>query len=114
MAALGFCLDRAGAGDERDVRSADEDVAARRGNADDGVFGFGVAADELVGLGDGDALDDAGQGFEDAEVDCAVIAGDADGGAGGAGDGMGFEAEAFDALADGANLLLGGVGLHDD
>ena len=27
---------------------------------------------------------------------------------------MGFEAKAFDALADNANLLLGGMGLHDD
>ena len=112
--ALGFGFDGAGAGDERDVWTADQDVAARRGDAEDGVFGFGVAADELVGLADGDALDDAGERFEDAEIDGAVIAGDADGGAGGSGDGMGFEAEAFDALADGADLLLGGMGLHDD
>jgi len=112
--ALGFGFDGAGSGDERDVGSADEDVAARRGNAEDGVFGFGVAADELVGLADRDAFDDAGKRFEDAEIDGAVIAGDADGGASGSGDGMRFEAEAFDALADGADLLLGGMGLHDD
>ena len=59
--------------------------------------GFGVAADELVGLADGDALDHAGKRFEDAEVDGSVIAGDADGGASGPGDGMRFETEAFDA-----------------
>ena len=94
--------------------AADEDVAARSGDAEDGVFGFHVAADEFVGLADGDAFDDAGERFEDAEVDRAVVAGDADGGACGAGNGMGFEAEAFDACADGADLLLGGVGLHDD
>jgi hypothetical protein len=27
---------------------------------------------------------------------------------------MGFEAEGFDAIADGADLFLGGMGLHDD
>jgi hypothetical protein len=27
---------------------------------------------------------------------------------------VGFEAEAFNATADGADLLLGGMGLHDD
>ena len=31
-----------------------------------------------------------------------------------AGDGMGFEAERFDAVADGADLFVGGVGLHDN
>ena len=75
---------------------------------------FDVAGDEFVGLGDGNAFDDAGHGFENAEVDGAVIAGDADGGAAGAGDGMGFEAEGFDAVADGADLFVGGVGLHDN
>jgi hypothetical protein len=112
--ALGFGLNGAGAGDERDVGAANEDVAARRGDAEDGVFSLGVAADELVGLANRDALDDAGKRFENAEIDGAVVAGDADGGAGGSGDGMGFEAEAFDAQADGADLLLGGMGLHDD
>ena len=112
--ALGFGFHGAGAGDQGDVAAADEDVAARRGDAEDGVFGLGVAADEFVGLADGDALDDAGQRFEDAEIDGAVVAGDADGGASGAGNRVGFEAEAFDALADGADLLLGGVRLHDD
>ncbi len=70
--------------------------------------------DELVRLGDGDAFDDAGHGFEDAEIDGAVVAGDADGGASCAGNGVGFQAEGFDAIADVLDLSLGGVRLHDD
>ena len=112
--ALLFGFYCAGAADEADVGAAEEDVAAGSGDAEDGVFFLGVAADEFVGLADGDAFDDAGEGFEDAEVEGAFVAGDADGGADGSGDGMSFEAEGFDAFADGANLLLGGVGLHDD
>ena len=67
----------------------------RSGDAEDGVFFFGVAADEFVGLADGDAFDHAGEGFEHAEVERAFVAGDADGGAEGSGDGMSFEAEAI-------------------
>jgi hypothetical protein len=93
--------------------STDEDVAGRSWDAEDGIFFLGVAADELVGLADGNAFDDAGHGFEDAQVDGALIAGDADGGAASSGNGMRLEAETFDALADGANLVLGGVRLHD-
>src|SRR5260370_13599255 len=109
---LGF--DGARAGDERDVLAADDDVAGGRGNSEDAVFFFGVAADEFIGLADRDALADAGHGFKNAEIDGAFVAGDTDGGADRAGDGMRFEAQALDALADGADLFLGCVGLHDD
>ena len=112
--ALFFGFDGAGTGDEGDMLAADDDVSRGRGDSKDGVFFLGVAADELVGFADGDALDDTGHRFEDAEVNGAFVAGDADSCAEGAGHGVSFEAEAFDALADGADLLLGGVRLHDD
>src|SRR5882724_9060351 len=112
--ALLFGFHGAGAGDEGDVLAADDDVAGGRGDSQDSVFFLGVAADELVRLADGDALDYAGQGFEDAEIDGALIASDADGGAKRARHRVGLQAEAFDALANGADLLLGGVRLHDD
>ena len=112
--ALLFGFDGAGTGDHGDVRAADENFTGGSGDGDDGIFFLDVAGNEFVGLGDGNAFDDAGHGFEDAEIDGAVVAGDADGGASGAGDGMRFEAERFDFFADGADLFFGGVGLHDD
>jgi hypothetical protein len=112
--ALLFGFDGAGPGHQGDVLAADNDVSRGRGDSKDGVFFLGIAADEFVGFADGDALDDARHRFEDAEVDGAFVAGDADGGAEGARHGVSFEAEAFDALANGADLLLGGVRLHDD
>jgi hypothetical protein len=109
---LGF--DGTGAGDKSHVLAANDDVAGRRGNSKDGVFFLGVAADQFVGFANGDAFDDAGEGFENAEVDCAPIASDTDGGSNRTGNGMRFEAEAFDALAHSTNLLLGSVRLHDN
>src|SRR4029077_7490159 len=91
--ALFGSFDGAGSGDHGDVYAADEDVPGGSGNFDDGVFFLDVARDEFVGLGDRDAFDYARHGFENAEIDGAGIAGDADSGAAGAGDGMGFEAE---------------------
>src|SRR5262249_15119388 len=101
---LRFGFDGAWPRDEREMCAADEDVPRGSGNADDRVFFLGVSADEFVGLADGDALDHAGHGFEDTEVDCAVIAGDADGGTGGSGNWVGFKTERLDALADRADL----------
>ena len=112
--ALLFGFYRAWAADQAYVFSAEKNVAGRGGNAQDGVFFFDIAADEFVRLADRNAFDHAGKGFEDAKVERAFVAGDADGGAEGAGDGMRFKAEAFDAFADGANLRLGGVRLHYD
>src|ERR1700730_15278707 len=109
---LGFY--RARAADEAHVFSAEQNVAGRGGNAQDGVFFLDVAADQFVGLADRNAFDYAGTRFEHAEIERAFVPGDADGGAEGAGDGMCFEAEAFDAFADGANLRLGGRRLHCD
>jgi len=63
----------------------------------------------LYGLLTGMHSPHAGHGFQDAQVDSALIAGNADGGANGARDGMRLQAEAFDAFAHSADLLLGGV-----
>src|ERR1700722_6792793 len=79
--ALLFRLHRARAANQTNVFAAEEDVAGRSGNAQDGVFFFDVAADQFVGLADRNAFDHAGKGFEHAEVERAFVAGDADGGA---------------------------------
>jgi len=112
--ALLFTFYRAWAANQAYMFATEKNVAGRSGNAQDGVFFFYVAADQFVGFADRNAFDYAGKGFEHAKIERAFVAGDADGGAEGAGDGMCFEAEAFDAFANGANLLLGGVGLHYD
>jgi hypothetical protein len=112
--ALLLCFDSAGAGNHGDVPSANEDVPGRSRDFDDRVLFLHIARNELVGLGNRNAFDDAGHGLEGAEVDGAGIAGDTDGGATGAGNGVGFQAEGFDAFADGTNLFFSGVRLHDD
>jgi hypothetical protein len=109
---LGFHGARAG--NQGHMLSANDDVARGRGNAQDGVFFLGVTADQLVRLADGDTFHDPGQRFENAKINLALVSGNANGGSQGAGNGVGFEAEALDALANGANLLLGGMRLHDD
>ncbi len=76
-------LDGAWAGDNGEIAAADGGVGS--GEADDGVFFFYVAAGELVGLGDTNDFGDAGHLFEVAAVDFALVAGDSDGGALGAG-----------------------------
>jgi len=95
-----------------DLIATDDDLAGGRGDSQDTVFLLGVAAHEFVRLADRDALDDAGKGFEDAEVDDVLVAGYANGGAQRPWHGMGLQAEAFNTLANFANLLLGGVRLH--
>jgi len=54
-------------------------------------FLLGVAAHEFVRLADGIALDEAGEGLKDAEVDGALVAGDAYGGAEGTRHGCAFK-----------------------
>src|SRR5205807_7838791 len=94
--------------------AADQNVARRRRDRDDGIFFFGVAADQLVGLANGDAFHHPGHRFERADVHGAGVAGDADSRAGRAGNWVRLEAQCFDSRADGADLLFGSVGLHDD
>ena len=76
----------AGAGDDGEVTSANGGVCAVE--ADDGVFFFAVATGEFVSLGDADDFGDAGEFLEVAAVGFALVAGDADGGALCAGEGM--------------------------
>jgi len=96
------------ASDEGNLIAADDHIAGRRRNPQDAVFLLSVAADQFVRLADRNALDNAREGFEDAEIDRALVAGDADGRADGPRHGVGLQAEAFNALADFADLLLGG------
>jgi hypothetical protein len=63
--ALLFGFDGAGAGGHGEMLAADEDVTGRSGDADDGGILFDVEGDEFIGLGDRDAFDYAGHGFED-------------------------------------------------
>ena len=90
-------------------------AAAHRHVADvhDAVLGLHLARDELVGVGDGDDLQHAGQALEDGRLQRALVAGHADGGALRARDGMGLEAAGLDGLDDAADLLRGGVLAHD-
>ena len=67
--ALRFGFDGTGSGNQRKMNAANEHVTGRRGNPDHRVFFFGLSADQFVGLADRNALCDAGQGFEDAEID---------------------------------------------
>jgi hypothetical protein len=62
----------------------------------------------------GNALDNARHRLDRGEVHGAAIARDPDGRARGAGDRMRFEPQRLNAVADGANLLVGGVTLHHD
>ena len=88
--ALLFGFDGARTSNDGEMRAADENFARWSGNANDRVFFLNVAGNEFVGLGDRDAFDHAGHGFENAEINSAGISSDANGGATGAGDGMSF------------------------
>ena len=105
-------LDGAGTGDDGQIASADGSVGS--GKADDGVFFFNVAAGQFVGLGDADDLSDAGERFQIAAIDFALVAGDADGGALGSGKWMGTETQLLNMVADRLDLLRRGVRFHDD
>ena len=87
-------LHRAGPGHDHEAAAAHRHVA----HAHDAVLGLHLARDELVGVGDGDDLEHAGQALEDGRVQRALVAGDADGGALGARDGVGLEAAGLDRL----------------
>src|SRR5262249_53483892 len=88
LKALRCAFNRAGPRDERKVRSSDPYFAGRGGDLNDRVFFLGVAADQFVRFADRNAFDHARHGFKNAQVECAVVAGDADGGASGTGDGV--------------------------
>jgi hypothetical protein len=73
-----------------------------------------LAAGELVRLGDADQYEDAGQHLQGARAHGADVAGDADGGARGAGQGVRREVHAPDGGEDLFDLLRRGVAVHDD
>src|SRR4029079_9086024 len=73
-----------------------------------------LAGDELVGVGDGDDLENAGKALEDGSVERPLVAGDADRGALGARDGMGLESAGLDRLRYAADLRRGRVLAHHD
>ena len=105
-------LDGARPGDNGQSRTTDRGCRSRK--ADDRVVFLDVAADQFVGLRDLDDFLHARHFFERALFDFSLVAGDADGGAGGARHGVGAVAQLLDFLADIAHLLIGGVRLHDD
>ena len=61
-------LDRTGPRDDRHRAASKLNSPRRCGNSDDGSLFFHVAANELVGFADRDALDDPRHGFERADV----------------------------------------------
>jgi hypothetical protein len=71
-----------------------------------------VATHQLVRLGDANDFLHAGHFIERAGFDLTFVAGDANGCSLCARDGVSAIAEAFDFLADGANLLFSRVRLH--
>ncbi len=96
------------------ARSRPPMVGAGSGKADDGVFFFHVAAGEFVGFGDADDFRNAGERFQVAAVDLALIAGDADGGALGSGKGMGTETQLHNVVADRLDLFRRSLRFHDN
>ena len=94
-------LDRARAGRDHELPAAHRHVP----DVDDRVLRLHLAGDELVGVGDGDDLEDAGQALEDGSVDRPPVAGDADGRALRAGDRVGLEAAGLDRPHDTLDLL---------
>ena len=96
------------------ARSRPPMVALGARKADDGVFFFHVAAGKFVGFGDADDFGNAGERFQVAAVDFALVAGDADGGALGSGKRMGAETQLHDMVADRLDLFRRGLRFHDD
>ena len=102
---------RARASNDRESRSAESGSGARE--TDHRVFFFHIAADQLVRLRDLNDFLHARHFFKRALFDFALVAGNANGGAGCARHGMRAIAELFDFLADGADLVFAGLRLHD-
>src|SRR5208282_2947431 len=96
---------------DRQVASSNARGVPRKLN--DRVVGLSVAADQFVGFGDADDFLHAGHFFERAGFDFTLVASNADGGALRPGHRVGAVSERFDLLADGADLLFGGLRLHD-
>ena len=105
-------FDGAGPGDDGQIRDRRRWRPCRE--SDDRVFLFDVAADQFVRLADADQFLHARHLVQRAGFDFATISGDADGGALRARHGVGPVAQFLDLLANGADLLFGGLRLHHD
>src|SRR5207253_10548965 len=99
-------------GNDREILSANRSRSARKAN--DGVFFFDVAADQLVRLRYPDDFLHARHIVQRALLDFALVARDADRGAGSSGHGVRPVSERLDSLTDGAYLLFRGMRLHHD
>src|SRR5208282_4104030 len=109
-------LNGAGAGDDGKVGASNRyrrTIRVSFGKLDDRAVGLGVAADQLVRLGDADDFLHSRHFFQRPGFDFALVAGNADGGALRAGHGVSTVSERFDFLANRAHLLFGGLRLHD-
>jgi hypothetical protein len=105
-------LDGARAGDDGEVASTDRGVGA--GEGDDGVLFLHIPANELIRFRDANDFGDAGEFFEIALIDLALIAGNANRRALRTGHGMWAKAQLFNVFANSLDLLRRCLGLHDD
>src|SRR4051812_5927806 len=105
-------LDSAGSRDNSQTGTSDCGCSSREAN--DCIFFFDVAADELIGLRNLNDFLHAGHFFQRALLDFTLVSGDADGGASGSGHGMRPVPKFLDLLANRAHLFFGGLGLHDN
>src|SRR5207247_6903800 len=104
-------FDRAWTSDDGKPWPAKSRVGARKRH--DGVLLLHVTTYKLVRFGDADDFLHAGHIVERARFDLTFVTGDANRGALRAGDGMWTITERLDFGAHGANLVRGGVRLHD-
>ena len=107
---LSVTFDRAGAGDDCQLVSANRGVT----DAHDCLLWTEVQRDQFVRLADANGVGDTRQVFKTRWIDCALVAGDPDGGAGGARHRVGFESQFGNDVTDVRNLRVGGVGFHYD
>jgi len=97
--------------------SHNDRLAGADGDITDGYNGrvrVGLAADELVGFGDGDSFLDAFHSQELGGIDGAFVADDTDGRPQGARHGNAAEPHFLDFFNDGLHLGFGGVVFHDN
>jgi hypothetical protein len=103
-------LDRARSADHDNTVAADVHAA----DVDDRVIGLRLAADQFVGMGDGNDFLDAGEVLEDRRISCAAMPGHPDRGAECARNRVCAKPHPFDVPDDGFDLIRPRRGLHDD
>ena len=103
-------LDRARTSDDRQLVAADRRVA----NAHHRLFRPQVERNQLVRLTDANSFRDAREIFKVRRIDRALVAGDADRGASGAGHRMALESQFLDNAQHSLDLASARVGFHDN